>query len=232
MAEDSLRPGSIGWSGGIALLAAVVLVSSQCRAPSGTPVSSLNWGVIQIPRGPAPNIDGVLSLGEWSDTAQVIIRVDPSWEVKVLLKQDAENLYLAFQGMEYGGRRLFPEVMIDPELRRRERWSAGQLWLHVSQNLCEGSGEFNVYERSGVFECGHTKSGWEANNPPNGADVIEVRVSFEKMGRAAQKEPKERMIGLALDVTDATGGATQLFRYWPESAGIAQPATWGVALLQ
>ncbi len=231
MAQDCLRLGSIGRPGGIALLAALVLVSSQCRAPSGPPWAplNLNWGVTKIPKGSAPSIDGVLSLGEWSDAAQVSILVEPTWEVKVLLKHDAENLYLAFQGVEHGGRRLYPEVMIDPELRRGERWSAGQLWLHVSQNLCEGSGEFNVYERNGAFQCAHMKSGWEANNPPDGADAIEVRVSFKKMGLAT---PNERIIGLALDVTDATGDATQLFRYWPESAEIAQPTTWGLALLE
>ncbi len=229
MAQDCLRPGSISGAAGLALLAAIVLVSSQCRTPSGTPGAPLGWGIIKIPRGPAPNIDGVLSSSEWSDAASVTIQVEPTWEVKVFLKHDAENLYLAFQGVEHGGRRLFPEVMIDPELRRDKQWSAEQLWLHVSQNLCEGSGEYNVYERNGAFQCAHTKSGWEANNPPGSADAIEVRVSFKKMGLPA---PNERMIGLALDVTDAKGDAKQLFRYWPESAEIARPITWGLAFLE
>jgi hypothetical protein len=44
--------------------------------------------------------------------------------------------------------------------------------------------------------------------------------------------PNERLIGLALGVTDATGDAKQLFRYWPESAEIARPTTWGLALLE
>jgi len=187
-------------------------------------------GITKIPKGSAPSIDGVLSLGEWSDAAQVSILVEPTWEVKVFLKHDAENLYLAFQGVEHGGRRLYPEVMIDPdpELGRGERWSAGQLWLHVSQNLCEGSGEFNIYERNGVSQCAHAKPGWEANNPPDGAD-IELRVSFQKMGLATANA---RGIGLALDVTDATGDAKQLSRYWPESAEIARPTTWGLAWLE
>jgi hypothetical protein len=70
---------------------------------------------------------------------------------------------------------------------------------------------------------------WEANNPPGGADAIEVRVSFRKMGLITANE---RMIGLALDVTDATGDAKQLFRYWPQFAEIARPTTWGLALLE
>lgn len=211
------------------MLAAVVLVSSECRAPSAKSGAAPNWGMLPIPRGSAPNIDGLLSSGEWFDAAQVSIPVEANWEVKVLLKHDAENLYLAFQGVEFGGKRLFPEVMIDPEWRRGERWSADQLWLHVSQNLCEGRGEFNVYERNGVFQCSHTKSGWDANNPADGAGAIEVRVSFKKMGLLTSND---QVIGLALDVTDATGSATQLFRYWPEGAEIARPATWGVALLE
>ena len=182
-----------------------------------------------IPKGSAPSIDGALSSGEWSDAVEVSIPVEPAWEVKVLLKHDAENLYLAFQGVEHEGKRLYPEVLIDPQLRRGEEWSAGQLWLHVSQNLCEGSGEFAVYQRNGAFLCEHTKSGWEANNPPDGAEAIEVRVSFQKMGLTTSNV---KIIGLALDVTDATGDAHQLFRYWPESANIARPTTWGLALLE
>jgi hypothetical protein len=219
----------MGRSGGIAVLAAVVLVSSQCRAPVGTPGAQVNYGILTVPRGSAPQINGVFRSEEWSGAAHVSIDVEAGWEVTVFLKHDDENLYLAFRGVEHGGKRLFPEMLIDPEARRGTEWSPGQMWLHVADNLCEGNGEYNVYEHHGVFQCAHTKRGWEANNPPENRDVIEVRISFAKMGIS---EPVGRAVGLALDVTDETGTARQIFKYWPETAQIARPSTWGTAIFE
>jgi hypothetical protein len=219
----------MGPSGGIAVLAAAVLVSSQCRAPVRTPGTQLNYGILTVPRGSASQINGPFRSEEWSGAAHVSIDVEAGWEVTVFLKHDAEDLYLAFRGVAHGGKRFFPEMLIDPEARRGTEWSPGQMWLHVSDNLCEGNGEYNVYEHHGVFQCAHTKSGWEANNPPENREVIEVRISFAKMGIS---EPVGRAVGLALDVTDATGTARQIFRYWPETARIARPSTWGTAIFE
>jgi hypothetical protein len=185
--------------------------------------------LIKIPLGSPTNIDGVLNPGEWRGAADVAIRVESGWTVKVLLKHDAQNLYFAFEGIEHAGKRMFPEIMLDPERRGGEKWSPGQWWLHVSNNLCEGNGEYNVYERGGAFQCAHTKPGWEANNPPRASEVIEIRVSFEKMDLAGASG---KTIGLALDVTDATGGPDQVYRYWPESAEIAKPGSWGSATIE
>ena len=229
MAQNCLRPVAMGRSGGIAVLAAVVLVSSQCRAPFGTHGAQVDYGILTVPRGSAPQISGVFRSEEWSSAAHVSINVEAGWGVTVFLKHDAENLYLAFRGVEHGGKRRFPEILLDPEARRGSEWSPGQMWLHVSNNLCEGNGEFNVYEHHGVFQCAHTKSGWEANNPPENRDVIQVRISFAKMGIS---EPNGRAVGLALDVTDATGTPQQIFRYWPETAQIARPSTWGAAIFE
>jgi len=184
---------------------------------------------LKIPQGSSPSIDGVMNRKEWDDAAQVSIRIDSAWVVRAFLKHDAENLYLAFAGVERAGKRVFPEVLLDPQLRGGEKWSPGQLWLHVSNNLCEGNGEYNVYERDGVFACAHAKTGWEGNNPPNAADIIEIRISFAKIGLAA---PLGKTIGLALDVTDATGRPDQLFHYWPATAQIARPASWGTAVME
>jgi len=213
----------------MALLASMVLVSSQCRTPPVGPLGArFDYGIILVPHGAAPHIDGAFDSDEWNGASHVSIGVEPGWEVTVFLKHDADNLYLAFRGVEHGGKRLFPEILLDPQALRGTGWSPGQLWLHASTNLCEGNGEFNVYQRGGVFQCAHTKPGWEANNPPENGDV-EVRVSFAKMGIAA---PSGRGIGMALDVTDATGDARQVFRYWPENALIAQPSTWGAAFFE
>lgn len=185
--------------------------------------------LVKIPLGSPTNIDGVLKPGEWRGAAEVAIPVGPGWTVKVLLKHDAQNLYFAFDGVELAGKRMFPEIMLDPQRRGGEKWSAGQWWLHISNNLCEGNGEYNVYERGGVFQCAHTKPGWEGNNPPRAGEVIEIWVSFEKFGLVAASG---KTIGLALDVTDASGGPDQVYRYWPEDAQIAKPSSWGSATIE
>jgi hypothetical protein len=206
----------------ISLFSTAVAFAVAVAAAPGRPL-------LKIPQGSSPSIDGVMNRKEWDDAAQVSIRIDSAWMVRVFLKHDAENLYLAFAGVERAGKRVFPEVLLDPQLRGGEKWSRGQLWLHVSNNLCEGNGEYNVYERSGVLHCAHAKTGWEGNNPPNASDVIEIRISFTKMGLTA---PLGKTIGLALDVTDATGRPDQLFRYWPATAQIARPASWGTAVTE
>ena len=185
--------------------------------------------LVKIPLGSPANIDGVVKPGEWRGAADVAIYVEPGWTVKVLLKHDAQNLYFAFDGVEHAGKRIFPEIMVDPERRGGEKWSAGQWWLHVSTNLCEGNGEYNVYERGGAFQCTHTKPGWKGNNPPRTGEVIEIRVSFEKMGLVGAPG---KTIGVALDVTDATGGSDQVYRYWPGDAQIAKPSSWGSATIE
>jgi hypothetical protein len=139
------------------------------------------------------------------------------------------NLYFAFAAVEHDGKRLFPEILLDPEKKQGKSWSPGEWWLHISNNLCEANGEYSVYERGGVFQCAHTKSGWDGNNPPGTSAVIEAEISFVKVGLSAAKH---RTIGLALDVTDASGEADQVFRYWPATAQIAKPETWGTAIIE
>ncbi len=81
--------------------------------------------LIKIPLGSPTNIDGALKPGEWRGAADVAIH-EPGWTAKVLLKHDAQNLYFAFDGVEHAGKRMFPEIMLDPERRAREKWSPGQ----------------------------------------------------------------------------------------------------------
>ena len=210
----------------VAPVSLVVALAALCLLAA--PCGRAQMSVVAIPQGTPSKIDGVMDKDEWKGAAQVAIQVEPSWIVKVFLKHDAATLYLAFQGVRHDDKRLFPEVLVDPALRGGEKWSPGQFWLHVSNNLCEGSGEYNNYKRDGVFQCAHTKPGWEGNNPPRANEPIKIRISFAKMGVAASKGTK---FGLALDVTDATGESDQLFRYWPTTAQIGKPATWGVAVI-
>lgn len=175
-------------------------------------------------------MDGVKSAGEWDNAAMTQFAAAPGWNVRVFSKHDAQYIYFDFEGVTHPGVRLFPEIMIDPRKTQSVAWQKGQWWLHVSNNLCEGNGEPNVYERKSKSSCTHRKPGWDANNPPEaGTEIIEVKISFAKLGVAYSPGMK---IGLALDVTNATGKADQKTYYWPANAKFDSPKTWGVAVLE
>lgn len=184
---------------------------------------------IAIPAGRPIHVDGKIDPGEWRDAVSVSIPVESGWTVRALVKRDGKNLYLAFLHLRHGSARLFPEVLIDaPDLRTRS-WRPGQWWLHASHNLCEADGAFNIYQRDGVFLCSHTKPGWFANNPPVPGGITEFQITFAKLALASR--PGTRF-GLALDVTNATGDRSQIWRFWPAGARLAVPRTWAQAVLQ
>jgi hypothetical protein len=91
--------------------------------------------------------------------------------------------------------------------------------------LCEWNGGPNVYESKGEFQCAHNKPGWDANHPPDGhTELIEVKISFAKLGVKLAPGMK---IGLALDVTNASGSVDHKWYFWPAGAKIDSPKTWG-----
>jgi hypothetical protein len=185
---------------------------------------------IRIPRGPSVKIDGTLLPAEWRNAEKVQIEVAADWKVEVWAQHDDRNLYFAFRGVKHGARRIFPEVLIDPGFTRSEKWQKGQWWFHVSYNLCEGNGEHDLYQQAGVFQCSHTKPGWEGNNPPQETtETVELRISFEKVGMTYHPEAK---IGLALEVTNATDDTSQTWKFWPKRAELESPSTWATAIVE
>jgi hypothetical protein len=184
---------------------------------------------IHIPGGSPINIDGRVEAEEWDHGAGLIIDIDKTWKVTVRLKHDA-FLYFLLSGLKRNGERLFPEILIDPMNRRRNRWEKGQWWFHVSGNLCEGNGEPNVYEKDGVFQCAHQKQGWDGNNPlTSDGTITEIRISFSKLGIQAVHG---RQFGIAFDLTNATGDDGQKWYFWPKAAQLDSPASWGYAFLE
>jgi hypothetical protein len=182
-----------------------------------------------IPRGRAIVVDGVKSAAEWDDASVTQLAVAPGWNVRVLAKHDAQFLYFDFEGVTHGGKRLFPEILVDPRDTRSPAWQQGQWWLHVSNNLCESNGAPNVYEKKGKFQCGRRKPGWDANNPPDEhTELIEVKISFAKLGVEFAPGMK---LGLAFDVTDASGDVDQKWYFWPAGAKIDSPKTWRLAIV-
>jgi len=200
------------------------------RIPAFAVPTPPNSNEIHIPSGVAIAVDGVKSAGEWDDASMTQFAVAPGWNVRVFAKHDAQYIYLDFEGVTHPGIRLFPEILVDPRNTKSVAWQKGQWWLHVSNNLCEGNGVPNVYERKGKSLCTHSKPGWDGNNPPDaGTEIIEVKISFAKLGVVYSPGMK---IGLAFDMTDATGKAGQKTYYWPTSAKIDSPKTWGVAVVE
>ena len=185
---------------------------------------------IRIPRGRAMVVDGVKSAAEWDDASMAQFVVAPGWNVRVFAKHDEQFLYFDFEGVTDGGSRLFPEILLDPRNAQSAAWQKGQWWLHVSNNLCEGNGAPNANEKKGKFQCERREVGWDGNNPPDEhTEIIEVKISFAKLGVGYSPGMK---IGLAFDVTNASGKADQKTYYWPAGARIDSPKTWGVAVVE
>lgn len=156
----------------------------------------------------------------------MFIEAAPGWRVRVLFKHDAMNLYFAFTHLTRGKEMRFPELLLDPGEQRSNAWQPGEWWLHSSFNLCEGNGEYNVYNRKGAFQCAKTKEGWSANHfPLTSRNVMEIQLSLAKLGL---KSAHGTRLGLSIDLTDTQ----KSWRFWPADAQLAHPSTWGEAILQ
>ena len=116
-----------------------------------------------------------------------------------------------------------PEVLIDAGNKGGAVWQKGQWWLHASANDCEGDGEFNLYRRDGVFLCAPEKAGWRANNFPVKHGAVEIEIDFAKVGVAAGAR-----FGFAVDVTDTQ----KTWKFWPATAKLEAPGTWGTAAIR
>src|SRR5215470_16774852 len=125
-------------------------VALLCSSVPWILLSNRATEVVHVPKGNAVNIERTDLPNEWDDAGLTQISVAPEWTVKVRFKHDEENLDFAFEDTKHGRDRLFPEIFIDPLDEKSSRWQKGQWWFHVSQNLCEGDGEPNVYTRNGV----------------------------------------------------------------------------------
>ncbi|HEV3456616.1 MAG TPA: hypothetical protein VHG32_08655, partial [Thermoanaerobaculia bacterium] len=205
----------------IAAACLLLVAAASCASPSA---GGRDLAALEIPAGRAVRVDGVLVAGEWGDAAAVTIPVAAGWEVRVLLKHDAANLYLAFTHLRHGEAERYPEVLLDPAVAGGDAWRPGQRWFHSSYNLCDGDGEFNVYRRGDRFLCAKSKPGWEANHAPLAGDgVMEIRIALSTL---SPPPSPGKVFGLALDVTDTKAS----WSFWPAGAALDHPASWGKAM--
>lgn len=202
----------------------VVFLVAAAHAQSSGPAPTR----LEIPKGKGITVDGAISAGEWDDARSMTIEVEPGWTVTVRYKHDASNLLFLFDGVHRPGTQgerapsMFPEVVVDARNLKSAAWQPGQWWLHTSFNDCEGNGEFNAYVRDGRRMCAPEKPGWSANNWPLARPVVEMQISFAKLGVRTGA-----VFGLAVNVTNTSDA----YRFWPPQAELARPATWGEAVL-
>jgi hypothetical protein len=105
------------------LLVLFCFSTASGRAASVPALSSPNE--IRIPRGRAIVADGVKSAPEWDDASMTQFAVMPGWNVRVFAKHDAQYLYFDFEGVTHGGKRLFPEILLDPHNTHSAAWQKG-----------------------------------------------------------------------------------------------------------
>ena len=188
------------------------------------PVATQPRPHLDLPKGAAVTIDGEIGPREWDDAAVVRIDVGPSQTVPVFYKHDGSHLLFAFDLTKIQPvASLVPELLIDAGNKGGTAWQKGQWWLHASANDCEGDGEFNLYRRDGVFLCAPEKAGWRANNFPVKHGAVEIEIDFAKVGVAAGTR-----FGFAIDVTDTQ----KIWKFWPATAKLEAPATWGTASIK
>jgi hypothetical protein len=193
--------------------------------PSALRGGNHDRNLLVVPSGRRVVIDGVLAPGEWDSARSLELAVRSGWKVRVWFQHDGRKIYFAFRGLEQGREMRFPELLFDSHTTRTAGWTPGDFWLHSSFNLCEGEGEYNVYERAGAFQCSKDKSGWSANHfPLHAGGVMEIEVSFRKLGIEPTRGTR---VGFAFDLTDTQKNWT----FWPEKAQLEHPATWGTIVL-
>lgn len=178
--------------------------------------------LISIKQGIAPIINGVISPGEWDDANTVQINVELGWTVQVYYKRDESNIYVAFENLTHDTRVRYPEVLLDMNNDKTVSWKSDDLWFHVSYNICEGAGQYDVWA-----SCTRTKSDWAANIFPltHQPGTVEMKISYAKLGLDSITD---KTIGIAFDVNDGNSSRYSLF---PSTASIGIPSSWGTAVL-
>jgi len=168
-----------------------------------------------------PLIDGVLGT-EWNDATEISLKGLTAQEAKVLITYDETYLYIAFQNLINKQHiRLNPEVLINTT-SKDSIWNDNSYWFHSSYSNCSAVGAYYNWE-----DCSMSPAGWKANTFPfkKGNNNIEFKISFSKLKIAPIK-------GNQLKVAFKLSDPLEEQFYWPTTAIISKPATWGILKFQ
>ena len=167
-----------------------------------------------------PIIDGIIQESEWKDAKEILINVTANQNVTVLVKYDAENIFVAFKNLtDINKIRLNPELLIHTEVANLE-WNENCYWFHSSYGNCAAIGQYYYWD-----DCTTNPMGWEANTFPfkNANNTIEFKISFSKLSLTPTK-------GQQLKIAFKLSDPLEQHTYWPEEATITNPLTWGTLI--
>ena len=161
--------------------------------------------------------DGVLEKEEWLGAKTLTLKGVSGHEVSVLVKYDADNLYVAFKNLKDAQNINFnAEVLIHTQMDDLH-WNDHCYWFHASYGNCAATGQYYDWEG-----CTSYPDGWAANTFPftDGNSTMEFKISFSKLNMVPLKGQRLKM---AFKISDPL----EQHAYWPEVANIANPDTWG-----
>ena len=168
-----------------------------------------------------PTIDGIIQESEWKDAKEILINVIANQNVTVLVKYDAKNLFVAFINLTNANKiRLNPELLIHTEVENLG-WNENCYWFHSSYGNCAAIGQYYYWE-----DCTTNPIGWKANTFPfkNENNNMEFKISFSKLNITPTK-------GKQLKIAFKLSDPLEQHAYWPETATIANPLSWGLIKL-
>jgi len=168
-----------------------------------------------------PTIDGIIQESEWKDAKEILINVIANQNVTVLVKYDAENIFVAFINLTNANKiRLNPELLIHTEVENLG-WNENCYWFHSSYGNCAAIGQYYYWE-----DCTTNPIGWKANTFPfkNENNNMEFKISFSKLNITPTKR---KQIRIAFKLSNPLEQHT----YWPKTASITSPLSWGLIKL-
>jgi hypothetical protein len=165
----------------------------------------------------APLIDGVIGEEEWVDAKEIKLLRTAEWKIDVLVKYDSEFIYVAFRNLTYPQMaRINAEILVQTKVDKNE-WDDTCYWFHSSYSNCSSLGEYYNWDF-----CSNDPPGWKANTFPfkNGNNNMEFKISFSKLNLIPTK-------GKQLKMAFKLSNPLEQHTYWPETASISNPISWG-----
>ena len=175
---------------------------------------------ILLQSGDAPQIDGVIADKEWADGAKRTIPLADQKSIDVWLKLGQNNLYVSFVGLNQGESQLFPELLLDGLNDKNNQMDDNDWWFQAAPITCWGSGQDAIWQ-----QCG-TPKGWRVSPWTTDANVVEMAIPYETIGLLpGDTQP----VGIAFALLSVTADGQEQRVFWPNTAKLNAPQTWGTA---
>ena len=178
---------------------------------------------ITIPYDTSASIDGLAQLNEWSAADSLTFATQGgSQTMRVYYSHDSVNLHLAFSGPLESANARFPEVLMDINFSQSSTWENDDWWFHVSATDCEYQGQHSNYDSCQTVRPNWTGADNFVTGPPM-TDFVEIEIPFATVGIDINTVDT---IGISFEVTNTFSA----WEYWPSTASIDTPSTWGKAV--